>query len=232
MTSNNRSIALAALLAALVVTPRAEATLMQAATFDEKVSNAAAIVLGRVVKKESKWDAGHRWILTYTTFRIEKSFKGVPSQQEITVVTPGGDVGDIHQDSIGVPEFAPGSDNVVFIRNSEAGPTVLYFDQGAYDVAKSGNDRVVRPVATDAVQVDTQRGVAVASEEPRTVQEFEQAIRGAEKRVIFNRMELIKRQQQDAETAKSFSATLLRYKWLVGLALLGAAVATWQLLRR
>ncbi|MGZ8853834.1 MAG: hypothetical protein ACXW2X_10610 [Thermoanaerobaculia bacterium] len=232
MAANNRSIALAALLTTLILTPRAEATLMRAATFDEKVSNAATIVLGRVVKKESKWDASHRWILTYTTFRIEKSFKGIPSQQEITVVTPGGEVGDVHQDSIGVPDFVPGSDNVVFIRNSAAGPTVLYFDQGAYDVAKSGNDRVVRPAASNAVQVDTQRGVAVASEEPRTVQEFEQAIRGAEKRAILNRMELIKRQHQEAEASKSFSATLLRYKWLIALALVGAAVATWQLLRR
>jgi hypothetical protein len=232
MTSNNRSIALAALLTALVVTPVANASLMKAATFDEKVTNATAIVLGHVVKKEAKWDAGHRWILTYTTFRIEKTFKGAAGQQEVTVVTPGGQVGGVNQDTAGIPEFTEGTDNVLFIRNTRAGPTVLFFDQGAYDVAKSGNERIVRPVASDAVQVDTQRGVAMAPEEPATLQQFESNIRRAEKGAIFNRMELIKHQQRQADAQDSLGATLLRYKWLIGLALVGAAVATWHLLRR
>lgn len=229
MTPNNRRISLAALLLALLVTPRADATLTKTATFDDKVSNAAAIVLGRVVRKEAKWDAAHRWILTYTTFRIEKSFKGLGAEQELTVVTPGGEVGGVNQDTAGVPDFAEGSENVLFVRNTQAGPTVLYFDQGAYNVAKNGNERVIVPVQSDAVQIDTQRGMAVASESSRTVDQFERAVRDSERRTTFNRMEVIKRQQQ-AQT--SLGSTLERYKYLIALALLGAAIATWQLLRR
>jgi hypothetical protein len=226
MTTNNRAIPLAGLLLALVVSPRLGATLTKAATFDEKVANSAAIVLGHVVKKDSKWDDQHRYILTYTTFKIEKSYKGLDGQQEITVVTPGGQVGDVLQDTSGVPDFVEGSDRVVFVRNSSAGPTVLYFDQGAYDVAKG----VVQPVASDAVLLDTQRGMAVAAEEPRTLQQFERAVQDSQRRATFNRMEMIRRQQQVQQP--SIGATLARYKYLIVLALLGIAVATWQLLRR
>jgi hypothetical protein len=226
MTANNRAIPLAGLLLALVVIPRAEATLTKAATFDEKVANSAAIILGHVVKKDTRWDDQHRWILTYTTFKIEKSYKGLDGQQEITVVTPGGQVGTVIQDTSGVPDFVEGSDRVVFVRNSSAGPTVLYFDQGAYEVAKG----VVQPVASDAVLLDTQRGIAVAAEEPRTLQQFERAVQDSQRRATFNRMEMIRRQQQVQQP--SISTTLARYKYLIVLALLGIAVATWQLLRR
>ncbi|HEV8659853.1 MAG TPA: hypothetical protein VGS96_14695 [Thermoanaerobaculia bacterium] len=227
MTANNRSIALGALVAFALLAPRAEATLMKSATFDEKVENAAAIVLGTAVKKETRWDASHRWILTYTTFRIEKSYKGLPAQQEITIVTPGGQVGDLHQDTPGVPEFAVGSDNVLFIRNSSQGPTVLFFDQGAYDVDKN---RLVKPVASDAVTIDTQRGMAVPAEEPRTLQQFERDVRDAEQRgAIKNRMEMIKRQPQEPP---SLWSTIVRNKFLIALAIAGVALATWQYLRR
>ena len=230
MTTNNRAISLAGLLLALVVMPRAGATLTKAATFDEKVSNSAAIVLGHVVRQESKWDDQHRWILTYTTLQIEKAFKGVPGQQEITIVTPGGRVGDVNQATVGVPDFAEGTDHVLFVRNSSVGPTVLYFDQGAYDVAKNGSERVVQPVASDAVQIDTQRGMAVAAEEPRTLPEFERAVQASERRAGVNRMEMIRRQQQALQP--SLGATLSRYKYLVAIALLGIALASWQFIRR
>jgi hypothetical protein len=230
MTANNRSLALGGLaLAALLSAPPAGATLMKAATFDEKVENSAAIVVGHAVKKETRWDSSHRWILTYTTFRIQKSFKGLPSQQEITVVMPGGQVGDLHQDTIGVPDFTIGSDSVLFLRNSNQGPTVLYFSQGAYDVDK---DQIVKPVASDAVTIDTQRGMAVAAEEPRSLDQFERDVRDAEHRVIKNRMEMMKRQRQQLQAPPSIWATLARNKYLIALAIAGAALATWQLFLR
>jgi len=135
MSSNNRLLPLAAVMLALAIVPRAEATLMRAATFDQKVENAASIILGTAVKKEARWDEAHRWILTYTTFRVEKAIKGgAPAQTEMTLVTPGGTVGDDHQETVGIPDFELGSEHVLFIKQTKLGPTVLYFDQGAYDV--------------------------------------------------------------------------------------------------
>lgn len=234
MTPNNRSLSLAAALlaAATVFIPASSnATLVRTASFDDKVDNAAAIVLGKVTRQESRFDASHRWILTYTTFRIEKAYKGVPGQQEITVVTPGGTVGDLHQETVGVPDFVDGAEHVVFVRNSSEGPTVLYFDQGAYDVKmdESGH-RVVAPLASDAVHVDTQRGQALAMEEPKTLDEFEGSVHAAEKRA-FNRMEMM-RKEREARQVPPLAAFLHRNRFLIALALIGAALASWQLLRR
>lgn len=232
MTPNNRLPALGAILLALAFVPRADATLMKAATFDEKVEHATSIILGSVVKKESRWDDAHRWILTYTTFRVEKTIKGVaPAQTEVTIVTPGGTVGNDHQDTVGVPDFAEGSEHVIFIKNTNVGPTVLYFSQGAYDVAQDDHgDRVIKPAATDAVTIDTQRGVAVTPESPRTLDDFEHAVRDSQRRAVMNRMELIRKQRELAEP--SFWSTLARNKFLVLLAIAGVAIATWQWMRR
>ena len=235
MTTNNRATSIAALLLASAAAgffpSRAEATIERAASFDEKVENAAAIVVGKVVKQETKFDPSRRWILTYTTFNVEKSLKG-GTGGEITVVTPGGHVGDIYQDTIGVPEFNKGDEHVVFVKNSSAGPTVLYFDQGTYDIVKDEKgERIVAPVASDAVQIDTQRGMAVSGgETPRTLRDFESAVRTSERRTAFNRMEMIKKQQKTRQV--SLFETLGRYKYLFAAAVIGFALMSVHLLRK
>jgi hypothetical protein len=226
MASNNRLTALAALLSSLLLIPQAQATLMKAVTFDDKVGNAASIILGKAVKSEARWDEEHRWILTYTTFQIEKMIKGLPGPQEITVVTPGGQVGDIRQDSDGIPEFEVGSEHVIFIRNTSRGPTVLFFDQGAYDV----HNGMVKPVQTDAVTIDTQRGMAVTPEEPRTVDRFERDVRDSERRGVMNKMAVVRDQKR--QSRPSLIATLIKNEFVALLALVGVVVATWQFLRR
>ncbi|MGZ8868545.1 MAG: hypothetical protein ACXW2P_09390, partial [Thermoanaerobaculia bacterium] len=169
-------------------------------------------------------------ILTYTTFEVEKTLKG-GTPHLVTVVTPGGRVGDVQMTTIGVPQFREGSENVVFLKNTRRGPTVLYFDQGAYDVVSSRGEKVVIPVATDSVQIDEQRGMAVAPEQPRTLKEFEAAIGSSERRVRHNRMQLLEKQRQ-AQEVTSIWTTIEENKWLVFVALLGVTLATVKFLRR
>jgi hypothetical protein len=233
MTSNNRSLSLAAALlagSAFVAVPRAGATVSIAATFDEKVEHAAAIVHGRVVKQEARYDDDKKFILTYTTFEVEKALKG-GTPNLVTVVTPGGRVGDVQMTTIGVPQFREGSENVLFLKNTRRGPTVLYFDQGAYDVVSSRGEKVVIPVATDSVKIDDQRGMAVAPEQPRTLKEFEAAVGSSERRVRHNRMQLLEKQRQ-AQEVTSIWTTIEENKWLVFVALLGVTLATVKFLRR
>lgn len=230
MTSNNRTLPLATLLlaaSALLVTSSAKATLFEAATFDEKVANAAAIVVGKVVKQESRFDPDKRWILTYTTLRVEKTLKGgVP--QEITIVTAGGTVGETSQTTVGVPVFSEGSDNVVFVRNTKLGPTVLYQDQGAYDVVSDRGDRIVRPVATGAVHLDTQRGVAVANESPRTLKQFESAVQNTERRIQYQQMEMVRGRKPQRTLWNTFADN----KWIIIIGAFGVALASIHLLRK
>ena len=229
MPSNNQrtALAFAAVLAFMPVI--AEATISRAVKFDEKVERAASIVLGRVVSQQSAWDANHERILTYSTFQIEETLKGMPSQQ-ITIVTPGGTVGDIAQDFVGVPRFSTGDEHVVFTRNTKVGPTVLFFDQGAYRVDRdSRGERVVTPLVSNAVLVDSQRGVAVAPESPRSLRDFQGNVRVSVKRREAIRMELI--EQKKREEASLWNQ-VKRNKYLVMIAILGAMVATWQLMKR
>mgnify|MGYP006176776515 CR=1 FL=1 len=54
----------------------------------------------------------------------------------IETVTPGGIVGSVAQEVVGVPKFRKGDEHVVFVRQSKAGPTVLYLEQGAYRISR------------------------------------------------------------------------------------------------
>src|ERR1700674_3190956 len=103
--------ALLPLLALACLLPATDgASIARAIPFDQKVADADSIVLGRCVGTRSEWDPTHRWIITYSTFQVEKTLKGSPGQQ-VTVATPGGHVGDVYQDSIGVPKFAEGQEH-------------------------------------------------------------------------------------------------------------------------
>lgn len=161
---------------ALLLPSTASAAIARAVDFDEKVAQADAIVLGRCIHTESSWEPSGRWIVTRSTFAVEKQFKGATTAT-VTVVTPGGTVGSIRQETIGVPHFEEGEVSVVFIRRSQLGATVLYQDQGVYRVDESSGSRIVAPKATNLVLVDMQRGTAVARDEsPRTLAAFEREV--------------------------------------------------------
>ncbi len=206
----------------------ASATVVQSASFDEKVQAADSIILGRCVKTHTQFDPTGRWILTYSTFQIEESMKGQPSP-EVTVVTPGGEVNGIHQDTIGVPSFKQDDERVLFIRFSRVGPTVLFFDQGAYDVGTDGQGKkVVKPTQSDAVRIDTQRGVAVAPEGEQLLRTFENNVKASLHRTALNRMEMVRVPHDEA----SVWQVMMNNRLLVALALIGALIATWRLTKR
>jgi hypothetical protein len=233
MTSNNRSIALAAAMFVLTAVPAVHAAMEIAATFDEKVENAASIILGKCVKSESRLDPSGRWILTYSTFEVEKSLKGVTPQQ-VTLVVPGGTVGSVHQQTIGMPTFRDGDEHVVFVKNTRFGPTVLYFDQGAYSVKTDDHgDKVVAPVPTNVVKVDTQRGMGVAPNDmPRTMRDFEQAVSDSLRDSRDRKMRMNAMTAEKATRDSSLWSIIARNKFFIVIALAGIAFATWQLLRR
>ena len=221
------TITLAALLLLLPVS--AYGTISRAVDFEEKVENAAAIVVGKCVSQQSKWDAGREWILTYSTFNVEKVLKGQHTQQ-ITIVTPGGTIDNITQDIIGVPKFQPGEENVVFVRNSQAGPTVAFLEQGAYRLQKNDRgDRIVEPSVTSAVLVDTGRGTAVRPESARALRDFEGEVRDTIRRREMMRMQIVERQKKEQA---SLWNQLQRNRVLVALAVLGVILATWQIAKR
>lgn len=231
MTSNNRARTLA-VVAAFLAVPAAHASVAAAASFDQKVDKAASIIVGKCLRQESRFDPTGRWILTYSTFQVEKTLKG-NALPEVTVVTPGGQVGNLHQSSIGVPAFKTGDENVVFVKNSDSGPTVLYFDQGAYEVSTDGRgNRVVAPVSSDLVKVDTQRGVVVPAEKPQRIQDFEQRVNDTVRSLREEHTKMDVMQAEKLRQQASIWSLIKENKWTILLAVAGLAYATLLLVRR
>jgi hypothetical protein len=230
MTPNNRALALAAAL--LLSAPATYASMAVAATFDQKVENAASIILGKCVRQESRFDPTGRWIVTYSTFQVEKTMKG-NSMPEVTVVTPGGQVGHLHQSTIGIPSFHQGAENVVFVKDSNLGPTVLYFDQGAYDVTTDERgERIINPVPSNLVKVDTQRGMAIAPDDaPLPLPQFERQVNDSIRSMRERKMRMNTIAAERLRREASFWSVVQENKWTIILALAGIAFATWRLLR-
>jgi hypothetical protein len=220
-------LALASLLPATV-----GASIARAIPFDQKVADADSIVLGRCVGTRAEWDPSHRWIITYSTFQVEKTLKGNPAQQ-LTVATPGGHVGEVYQDSIGVPKFAEGQEHVVFVTHGKVGSSVLYFDQGAYAVDREGGEAKVKGVMTNAVYVDTQTGKAVAPDSAlRTLPEFEAAVRNAKLHPFYSQNGLAPKPVKPATQSTSLKELIMGHKLLLAIVAIGLALASWQLWRR
>src|SRR4051812_14440497 len=109
MTNGKRALAATILFAfAVVATVRnAQASTFIRVPFDEKVANAAAIIVGKCVRNQSQFDASHRWIVTYSTFSVEDTLKGSVSS-EITIVLPDGVIDGVQQVTNGMPSFEEG----------------------------------------------------------------------------------------------------------------------------
>ncbi len=219
------------LAAVLLFAPIAmEATILRAVELEEKVDNASSIIIGQMTNQQSRWDASKKNILTYSTFRVEKTLKGQPAQ-EVTIVTPGGTVDNVAQEIIGVPRFRQGEEHVLFVRNTQAGPTVAYLEQGDYRVEKnSRGDRLVVPAVSSEVLVDTGRGSAIGVEAPRALRDFEGVVKDHVRRgETLNRMKMVEREKKQQA---SLWNSIQRNKLLVALAILGALIASWQLFKR
>jgi hypothetical protein len=233
MTANNRLTTLFALIAITIAVPAAQAAIAQAATFDEKVDHAAAIILGKCVKTEARFDPTGRWIVTYATFEVEQTMKGNAAGQ-LTIVTPGGVVNGIHQETSGVPLFREGDEHVVFLRNTRLGLTPLYFDQGTFNVAAGEHgEKMIVPMATNVIHIDTQRAMAVApADEPRTLDAFKIAVSESMKGTPGRMQQMNAMSREKTPPQTSVWSVLAQNKLLIALAFVGIAIASWQLLRR
>src|SRR5690348_2015187 len=79
------------LTAILLATPL-HATTVRHLSFDDLVSQAKDIFVGRVIASQSSWTKDGKLILTQTTFQVQEGLKGT-SPKTVTVTTVGGQVG-------------------------------------------------------------------------------------------------------------------------------------------
>jgi hypothetical protein len=216
------------LLAVEALSPAAAST-FRAVSFDQKVNDADAIIMVRCIHTAARRNAGQRWIVTDATFAVSRTFKGHPDPQ-VTLVVPDGTVDGVRQSTAGVPVFRKGKEYVIFVRNTAEGPSALYFSQGVYDVVRNHAGGVVVPTESGAVLIDVQSGRTVLPEQAQTVEDFGRAVaqafaREGERRTNFGVVATSAR-------PRGFLAFVLDNKLLVALAVIGFALAMWQLFRR
>jgi hypothetical protein len=239
-TNNRRALAFVAALGGVAALAPAYGSIARAVSFEQKVQEADEIVVGRCVKTKSTFDPSGRWIVTYSTFEVEDQLKGNPSH-EVTVMTPGGTVGSIRQETVGIPQFREGEEKLIFTA-SIAGDerTVLYADQGTYDVVGSGENRRIAPVASNLVLIDPKSGAIHAQREPdRPLREFRTSVRqvlNREDNSNPNQMSMTTRATPEKLAELDFKARALRFlqenKILVGMLSVGVALSTIALIRR
>jgi hypothetical protein len=82
-------------------------------------ASADAVVHGRVIRQSSGWGKGGGQIFTTVVMQPIETWKGA-SQREITVLVPGGEVGDLSQTVQGAAAFHDGEEVVVFLRRRAA----------------------------------------------------------------------------------------------------------------
>ena len=92
------------------------ASLIRAMKLGELVASADAIVVGKVVSSGAAWDLQHRRIISTIEVDIEEIWKGLTVvNRRITIVQPGGSVGDIEMTVLGMPSFSVGERTLLFL---------------------------------------------------------------------------------------------------------------------
>jgi hypothetical protein len=120
------SLALAALFARA-----SHASLVMALDTTELTKRADHIAVADVLSVQSAWDQSHKKIFTTIELSVVESWKGGAKQaSHITVVQPGGTVGDISMTVFGMSQFTPGESTLVFLPGTTAAEGVVGMAQG------------------------------------------------------------------------------------------------------
>jgi hypothetical protein len=129
-----KGIVLSSLLALLLTTPLL-ASVAIPAEISALVSDAQAIVHGRVVRLEGRASGDGLGIETLVTIEAESYLKG-DLGREVTVVVVGGQLGRYRSVVSGAPQFAEGQEVVLFLgAKAPALPHIVRLSQGAFRVS-------------------------------------------------------------------------------------------------
>src|SRR5512142_702760 len=116
MTAMNTMKALLCLLV-LACAGSAMAAVAVPVSVEDLARGSDAVIRGRVAKQSSHWSSDHRRILTDVEVETSSVWRGsAPSR--VTVVVPGGVVGDIGQRVDGAPALSDGEDVALFLEKA------------------------------------------------------------------------------------------------------------------
>ncbi|HVT08076.1 MAG TPA: hypothetical protein VHO67_11500 [Polyangia bacterium] len=129
--ARRRLPALVALAAALGGAATARATLIMALDLPAMVGRAERIAVVDVLSVQAAWDARHERITTTIQLQVVEGWKGgLQPGAHLTVLQPGGTVGDVTTTVDGMPRFVPGERTLVFLHGPPERATVVGLTQG------------------------------------------------------------------------------------------------------
>lgn len=118
----------------------------------ELCAQADAVFIGTCIARQSYWNPEHTLIFTASTFRVGRYLKGDLGPMPV-INEPGGTVDQTTIAAVGVPEFLPGEEVIVFVKRTELGrQSVFGAAQGKYSVVvdpKTGSKYVKGVVVSD-----------------------------------------------------------------------------------
>jgi hypothetical protein len=76
------------------------------------------VAIGTVADLQSAWASNKTRIVTRVTIAVREFLKGGNGEQQLTIVTPGGEIGDVGELYCGVARFQRDEEVVVFARNT------------------------------------------------------------------------------------------------------------------
>ena len=108
------------------VEPRASASLVVALDLPTMVERADLVAVVDVVSVSAAWDDKHERILTTVELSVVESWKGpMAPASHVTIVQPGGQVGDIQMTVFGMSQFTRGERALVFLRGTPSEASVV-----------------------------------------------------------------------------------------------------------
>src|SRR4051812_556748 len=134
--------------ACVLVASLANATVIVPAEFGEIVNGSKIIAYARIVDIRPEWADGRRWIDSVVTADVVSYLKG-GAESTVTFKVPGGRLGRYRSIVVGAPQFAPGDEAVLFLRNHAGDlPDVFGLNQGVFRVRvddRTGQRMVLPP---------------------------------------------------------------------------------------
>jgi len=113
--------------------PAAEASLVLALDTNELTKRADHIAVADVVSVKSDWDERHAKIHTTIELSVVESWKGgAQPASHITIVQPGGTVGDIAMVVFGLSQSVPGERALFFLRGKPSAAGDIRSVSGKY----------------------------------------------------------------------------------------------------
>jgi hypothetical protein len=154
------------------------ASLVMALDTTELTKRADHIAVADVLSVQSAWDQSHKKIFTTIELSVVESWKGgAKPASHITVVQPGGTVGDISMTVFGMSQFTPGERTLVFLRGTTGAAGVVGMAQGKRPMSRdAGSGQWTVGTASSAGLERVQlKGVAATRAEaqgPRSLDEM------------------------------------------------------------